>query len=59
MHCAAQYKTNVERERLPNSSSMVLPPTVSLTPNTLLNRMEKALPHTPDTKQNTHSCKMI
>lgn len=34
---------------LPNSSSMVLPPAVSLTPRTLLNRIEKALPHTPET----------
>lgn len=33
---------------LPSSSSIVLPPTVSLTPNTLLNKMEKALPHTPN-----------
>lgn len=28
---------------------MVLPPAVSLTPSTRLNRMEKALPHTPAT----------
>lgn len=34
---------------LPSSSSMVLPPAVSLTPSTLLNKMEKALPHTPNT----------
>lgn len=36
---------------LPSSSSIVLPPTVSLTPNTLLNRMEKALPHTPNASE--------
>lgn len=49
----AQVKPNPEenREILPNSSSMVLPPTVSFTPSTLLNRMEKALPHTPDTQR--------
>lgn len=30
---------------------MVLPPAVSLTPSTLLNRIEKALPHTPKQKK--------
>lgn len=40
---------NKHSDILPSSSSIVLPPAVSFTPNTLLNKMEKALPHTPNT----------
>lgn len=33
---------------------MVLPPALSLTPSTLLNRIEKALPHTPKKNHKKH-----
>lgn len=39
---------------VPSSSSMVLPFVVSLNPRILLNRMEKALPHTPVQCIQTH-----
>lgn len=62
IYVAAKHKDR-EIEGLPISSSMVLPPDLPLSPSTLLIRMEKALPHTPDAAKTTSisnkSCKNV